>query len=439
MKKPKIITAKEATKLVKSGDNIVIGMAGAEPKEFLKCLHERAGEVSNVKVTNCLPFENAEFFINPMYKSSFSVDSWFYGASLRKAHENGNISFIPNHLHLAGRKRFEHVKPTIFVGTATPPDKHGFMSLSLSNVYEKEAIALADIVILEVSPNFPRTFGDLEVHESQVDYLVEVDYYPPVLPDAEPNEKDLKIGGYIAEKIKDGSTLQLGIGGIPNAVAHALLHKKDLGIHTEMFTTGLMHLVKSGAANGSKKKTHKGKHVCCFALGTQELYEFIDKNPSVQVLNGHYVNDPAIIGQNDHQVSINTTIEIDLTGQCASESIGHKQFSGTGGQTDTAVGAQNSKGGMSFITLYSTANVKNPETGEREEISKIVPFLKPGAAVTLSRADVDYVVTEYGCVSLRGTTVSERVELLISIAHPKFRDGLRAEAKSLGYISSWLS
>ncbi len=434
MKSPKIITVQEAIHVVKSNDNIVLGMAGAEPKEFIKALHQRASEVQNVRVTNCLPFENGEFFINPEYKTSFSVDSWFYGASLRKAHDNGNISFIPNHLHLAGRKRFEHVKPTIFVGTATPPDKHGFLSLSLSNVYEKEAIELADIVILEVSPNFPRTFGDLEVHESHIDYIIHVDYYPPVLPDAEPNEKDIAIGHFIAEKIKNGSTLQLGIGGIPNAVAHALMHKKDLGIHTEMFTTGLMKLVKAGAANGLRKKTHKGKHVCCFALGTQELYDFIDNNPSVQILNGNYVNDPAIIGLNDNQVSINTTIEVDLTGQCASESIGHKQFSGTGGQADTAVGAQNSKGGMSFITLYSTAMVKNQKTGEREEISKIVPFLKPGAIVTLSRADVDHVVTEYGCVSLRGTTVAERVNLLISIAHPKFRDELRAEAIQLGYI-----
>jgi acyl-CoA hydrolase len=434
MKTPKIITAKEATLLVKSNDVIVLGMAGAEPKLFLQILHERADELTGVRVTNCLPFENAEFMINPKYKSSFSVDSWFYGASLRKAHDNGNISFIPNHLHLAGRKRFEHVKPNLFVGTATPPDKHGFMSLSLSNVYEKEAVDLADIVILEVSPYFPRTFGDLEVHMSEVDYIVNVDYYPPVLPDAEPNEKDILIGNFIAEKVKNGATLQLGIGGIPNAVAHALMHKKDLGIHTEMLTTGLMKLVKAGAANGKRKKTHNGKHVCCFALGTQELYDFIDNNPSVQILNGHYVNDPAIIGLNDNQVSINTTIEVDLTGQCASESIGYRQFSGTGGQVDTAVGAQNSKGGMSFITLYSTASVKNPVTGEREEISKIVPFLKPGAAVTLSRADVDHVVTEYGCVSLRGTSVAERVRLLISIAHPKFRDELRAEAVKLGYI-----
>jgi acyl-CoA hydrolase len=434
MKTPKTITVLEALELVKSNDVVVLGMAASEPKEFLKNLHTIADRVKDVKVTNCLPFENAEFFVNPIYKSSFSIDSWFYGASLRKAHDNGNISFIPNHLHLAGRKRFMHVKPNLFIGTATPPDRHGFLSLSLSNVYEKDAISKADIVILEVSPHFPRTFGDLEIHESQIDYLVNVSYYPPELPEIEPNEKDIKIGNLIAEHVKDGSTLQLGIGGIPNAVAHALLNKKDLGIHTEMFTTGLMKLIKAGAANGYKKQINQGKHVCCFALGTAELYDFIDNNPSVMILNGHYVNDPAIIGLNDNQVSINTTIEVDLTGQCASETIGHKQFSGTGGQVDTAVGAQNSKGGMSFIALYSTAMVKDEKTGERKEISKIVPFLKPGAAVTLSRADVDYVVSEYGCVSLRGTNVKERVKLLISIAHPKFREELRLEAIQLGYI-----
>jgi len=434
MKQHKIITVEEALNLVKSNDTIVSGMAGSEPKLFLSRLHEIADRVKDVHVTNCLPFENAEFFVNPAYKSSFSVDSWFYSGSLRKAHKNGNITFIPNHLHLAGRKRFEHVKPHIFIGTATPPDQHGFVSLSLSNVYEKEAAKAADIVILEINPNFPRTFGDLELHINDIDYMIEVDYPAPVLPDAEPNEKDIKIGNYIAEKIKDGSTLQLGIGGIPNAVAHALMDKKDLGIHTEMLTTGFMHLIKAGAVTGKKKQTHIGKHVACFALGTQELYDFIDNNPSVQILNGHYVNDPAVIGLNDNQISINTTIEIDLTGQCASESLGVRQFSGTGGQADTAVGAQNSKGGMSFITLYSTANVKNKETGEREEISKIVPLLKPGAAVSLSRNDVDYVVTEYGCVSLRGTSIHERVQLLISIAHPKFRESLTAEAKKLGLI-----
>ncbi len=434
MKQAKLITVEEALQLVKDNDIIVSAMAGAEPKLFLSKLHTIADRVKGVRVTNCLPFDNSEYFTNEKYAGSFNVDSWFYSGSLRKAHKRGTVTFIPNHLHLAGKKRFEHKKPHIFVGTASPVDKHGFVSLSLSNVYEKEAIELADIVILEVNPNFPRTFGEMNVHVSDIDYLIETNYPVPELADALPNEKDLIIGKYISDRIKDGSTIQLGIGGIPNAVAHALLDKKDLGIHTEMFTTGLMHLVKSGAANGSRKNIQKGKHVCCFALGTRELYDFIDDNPSVAILPGDYVNDPAIIGLNDDQVSINTTIEIDLTGQCASESIGSRQFSGTGGQSDTAVGAQNSKRGKSFITLYSTAMVKNPETGEREEISKIVPTLKPGAAVSLSRNDVDYVVTEYGGVCLRGTTIEERVQLLISIAHPKFRDELLKEARKLGWI-----
>lgn len=435
MKQHKIITVDEALQLIQDDDVIISGMAASEPKLFLSRLHEIADRVKGVHVTNCLPFENAEFFANAAYKSSFSIDGWFFSGGLRKAFKNGNISFIPNHLHLAGRKRFEHQKPTYFIGTATPPDQHGYVSLSLSNVYEKEACQAADIVILEINPNYPRTFGDLELHVNEIDYMIEADYDVPVLPDAEPNEKDLKIGKFIADKIQDGATLQLGIGGIPNAVAHALMDKKDLGIHTEMLTTGFMHLIKAGAVTGKKKKTHVGKHVACFALGTKELYDFIDDNPSVQILNGNYVNDPAVIGENDNQVSINTTIEIDLTGQCASESLGTRQFSGTGGQADTAIGAQNSKGGMSFITLYSTVNARNHETGEREEISKIVPTLKPGAAVSLSRNDVDYVVTEYGCVHLRGTTISERVELLISIAHPKFRDQLREDARKLGYIA----
>lgn len=240
------------------------------------------------------------------------------------------------------------------------------------------------------------------------------------------------IGNYIAEMINDGDCLQLGIGGIPNAVASALVNKKDLGVHTEMLTTGFMKLYQAGAISGKYKKTHQGKMVACFALGTQELYDFIDDNPVVQILDGHYINDPYVIGQNDNQISINSTLEIDLMGQCASESIGVRQFSGTGGQVNTATGAQLSKGGKSFIALYSTAMVRNPETGEREEVSKIVPILKPGAAVTLSRNDVDHVVTEYGVVHLTGTTVPERVELLISIAHPKFREELFNEAVKLG-------
>ncbi len=429
----KKITASEAVKKVKSGMMIVTGLGCAEGRAFLGELHTVADEVSGVTVTNCLPMSDPEF-MKKEYKNSFYVDGWFYSPALRKAHQNGNISFIPNHLHLAGTKRLAHVHTDIYVGACSMPDKHGYVSLSLSNTYEKRVIEEADLVILEINPHMPYTYGDLELHLDEVDYVIEADYYPAELPDVEPNERDIAIGNNIASQINDGDCIQLGIGGIPNAVASALKNKRDLGVHTEMLTTGLMKLAKMGVITNKRKTLHKGKMVCTFAMGSKELYEFIDHNPGVAVLDGAYTNDPHIIGLNDNMVSINTTLEIDLTGQCCSESIGSTQFSGTGGQVDTAVGAQNAKNGRSFIALYSTAMVKNPETGERVETSKIVPQLKQGAVVTLSRNDVNYVVTEYGMVNLKGTNVRERVKLLISIAHPKFRDELLEQAKSLGIL-----
>ena len=432
----KIISVQQALDLVKSGDHIISAMVAAEGRSFLGQLHNLPEHVTDVTVTNCLPLLNADFFTHSEYASKFEINTWFMSAALRKATANGNITFIPNHLHLAGNRRIAVDKPNIFIGVATPPDQHGFVSLSLSNVYEKEAIEAADLVILEINPNFPRTFGDVELHINDVDYVIEVNYPVPELPDAELTDKDRLIGQHIASLINDGDCLQLGIGGIPNAVASALINKKNLGVHTEMLTTGFMKLFKAGAINGKNKKTHQGKMVCCFALGTQELYDFINDNPAVQVLNGNYVNDPYEIAKNDNQVSINSTIEVDLTGQCCSESIGSRQFSGTGGQVDTALGAQLSKNGRSFIALYSTAMVTNPVTGLKEEVSKIVPQLKPGAVVSLSRNDVDYIVTEYGAVRLRGRTVKERAELLISVAHPKFRDQIRQEAITLGLLPS---
>jgi acyl-CoA hydrolase len=431
----KIISVEQALTYIKSGDVIVTGLAATEPKEIMLQLHTIAGRIKDVTVTTCLPMTEAEYFTNEKYRDSFRMDSWFYTSAMRRVQENGAISFIPNHLHSAGIKRLSHKKTNIYIGAASIPDKHGFVSLSLSNVYEKRMIEEADLVILEINPHYPRVFGDVEVHVSQVDYLVETNYEVPVLPDAKASEKDLKIGHLIAEHIHDGSCIQLGIGGIPNAVANSLMDKKELGIHTEMFTTGLMKLIKAGVVTGSRKQINKRKHVAAFALGTRELYDFLDNNPSICMMDGNWTNDPFVIAQNDNQVSINTTIEIDLTGQCASESIGHRQFSGTGGQSDTAVGAQRSKNGRSFIALHSTAFVTNKENGEREEISKIVPFLKPGAVVSLSRNDVDNVVTEYGIANLRGTSIADRVERLIQIAHPKFREELRTTAKELLYIS----
>ena len=431
----KYVSITEALALVKDNDYIVTGLGSAEGREFMTNLHTIADRVKGVMVSNCLPMGAYEFIVNPEYKHSFTTEGWFYTPVLRKAHKNGNISFIPNHLHLASKKRLFYREPDIYVGIASVPDKHGFVSLSLSNTYEMAMIKKAKTVILEVNPNAPRTFGDVQLHVDEIDYLVNVDYPIPEIADAVPNEKDLVIGKYIADMVNDGDCIQLGIGGIPNAVAASLFGKKNLGVHTEMLTSGMVKLAKAGVINGKCKQINQGKMVAAFALGTKELYDFLDDNPSVEILDGAWVNDPYTIMQNDNQVSINTTLEVDITGQCCSESIGSTQFSGTGGQSDTAVGAQKSRNGRSIIALYSTAMVKDPATGERVETSKIVCQLKAGAAVSLSRNDVDYLVTEYGCVSLRGTSIAERAERIISIAHPAFREQLRKEALEIGIIA----
>lgn len=427
----KVITVEEALNKIKSKDNIVTALSAAEPKEILSKLHTIAHNVKDVNVSTCLPLGNYEYFSNLEYSDSFLMEGWFYSPGIRKAHKNGNVSFIPNHLHLSATKRLAHRKPNVFIGTASSIDKHGFISLSLSATYEREMIDNADIVILEVNPNMPRTFGDTIIHISEVDYVIECDYDVPELPILEPSEKDKVIGKYIADLVEDGSTIQLGIGGIPNAVAAELMNKKDLGIHTEMFTDGMVDLYEAGVITGKKKTLLPGKMVATFALGTKKLYDFIDDNPAVSILRGNWVNDPYVIGKNHKMVSINTTLEIDLTGQCCSESIGSTQFSGTGGQADTAIGAQNSVDGKSIIALYSTANVRIPGSDERKRISKIVTRLAHGAAVSLSRNDVDFVVTEYGVAALRGTSIRDRVKMLIDIAHPDFRDELREEAKEL--------
>lgn len=427
----KLITVEEALNKIKTNDNIVSALSAAEPKETLSRLHEVAENVKNVNISTCLPIGDYEYFTNPEYSESFLMEGWFYSPAIRKAHKNGNVSFIPNHLHLSAPKRIFHRKPNVFLGTGSLMDKHGYISLSLSATYEREMIENADIVILEINPNMPRTFGDTIIHVSEVDYIVESNYSVPELPVVEPSEKDKIIGKYIADLVEDGSTIQLGIGGIPNAVAAELMNKKDLGVHTEMLTDGMVDLYKAGVITGKYKTLMPGKMVATFALGTKKLYDFIDDNPAVNIMRGSWVNDPYVIGKNHKMVSINTTLEIDLSGQCCSEAIGHTQFSGTGGQSDTAIGAQISKNGKSIIALYSTANVRVPGTDDRKTISKIVTRLARGAAVSLSRNDVDYVVTEYGVASLRGTSIRERVEDLIGIAHPDFREQLRQEAKEL--------
>ena len=431
--KNKLITVEEAVRFVKSGDDIVTGLGPAVAHGFMSKLHTVAEKVSGVTVNVSLCLNSYDFFADPKYSNSFMAESWFLTPPLRAAMRNGSVSYMPCHLQYCAIKRLKYKPVAIYVGTASMPDEEGYVTLSLSDSHEMRMLKEAAIKILEINPNYPVVYGDHKVHLSEIDYVIEQDYMPPVSPDAPVNEKDEIIGNLIAERINDGDTIQLGIGGIPNAVSNALKDKKNLGVHTELFTTGMMRLMKAGGINNSKKTLNPGKAVAAFIMGTPDLYEFVDKNPEILIRESAYSNNPYVIAQNDNMVSINTSIEVDVTGQCCSESIASRQFSGTGGQTDTAAGAQLAKNGKSFIALYSTAMVKNAQ-GEKEEISKIVSRLKPGAIVSLMRNDLDYLVTEYGIVNVKGLDVFERTEKIISIAHPKFRDDLMREAYEYGII-----
>ncbi|MDR2506201.1 MAG: 4-hydroxybutyrate--acetyl-CoA CoA transferase [Oscillospiraceae bacterium] len=432
--KDKIVTVDQALDMVQSGFNLTTGMAAAEPVAFQTRLHEIAGKVKDVTITSCLQTMEYKYMEPDILAQSFWLDAWFYTPALRRLHGTGRVSFIPNCLHYAGRKRNYAKKTDIFLASASMPDEDGNVRLSCSNVYESVIISQADKVILECSPNIPRIYGDCVVPADKVSHIIMTDNYLPVSPDAPSNEKDGMIGEHIAKLIDDGDTIQVGIGGIPNAVCASIHGKRGLGVHTEMMTTGIMRLMKAGVITNAKKNFNPGKAVFAFAFGTQEMYEYMHENKELYMASGAWVNDPYIVGLNDNMVSINTTIEVDLMGQCCSETIGYKQFSGSGGQTDTAIGAQRAVNGRSIIALYSTANVKNPKTGEREEISKIVPMLKEGATVTLSRNDVDWVVTEYGAVCLRGLDIKSRVRKMISIAHPKYREELERRAYELEYL-----
>jgi len=427
-------TIPQAWELVRSGDSVMTALGAAEPIEMLKSAHTIAANgVKGVDITNCLPMYEYDFIMQPNEDVIFN-SAWFFSGSQRKSARAGaqHISYVPQHLHGAGMRRMyamqQDGRRIVLMASCSPMDEHGFLSLSLSCTYERLLVDNGAVVIVEVNAQMPRTFGDVSLHISEVDALVETDYAPAALPHVPSNENDEKIAAYVAERIEDGSTIQLGIGGIPNALAAGLKGKKHLGIHTEMLTDNMVDLVMCGAVDNSQKTLYRHKTIGTFAMGTKKLYDFINNNPSVMLKNGYWVNDPAVIGQNYKMQSINTALEVDLFGQVASESIGPMQFSGSGGQVDTAVGAQRTKGGHSFICLYSTAMVKD-KNGEREVISKIAPMLKQGSVVTLSRNDVDYVVTEYGIVNLRGRSLKERAERLISIAHPDFRDELKFHVK----------
>ncbi|MFD3156801.1 acetyl-CoA hydrolase/transferase family protein [Haloimpatiens sp. FM7330] len=429
--KDKVKSVEELLKLIRDNDVIFVAQAGAEPMPLLEKLHllKKYG-TKNVELQNCLPIGNYEFTNNPIYKENIFVNSWFFTSALRKAQRNGNATFTPQHAHIAVWKKLSAIqgRRKIVFCTCSPMDKHGYLSLSISNIYEKELIDNGALIFCEVNPNYPRTFGDNLINVKDVEVIVESNRKVPEINLAPYTEVDRKIGRYIADLVEDGSTIQLGVGNIPNAVAAELRSKKHLGIHTEMFTESMVDLIECGAVDNSQKGFFNERSVCAFAFGNKKLYDFLDDNPSVLFKSGSWVNDPYVIGHNNKFVSINASLEIDLTGQCCSESIGSIQYTGTGGQADTVIGSQKSKGGKSIIAMHSTTEIKDKD-GSRKTISKISPFLKQGSIVSLSRNDVDYVVTENGVAWLRGLSVKDRVEALINIAHPDFRDKLRFEAK----------
>lgn len=431
----KTITISEALALVKDNYKIAVGDATVEPQGFMSNLHTILDRPRGLSIWTCLTMRSYPFLEDPKYGNNIKINSLFFSGPMRAAQSVLNtVSYVPTHLRKTAIAICAGGDPDLFVGTCTPPNKDGKISLGLSNIYDREVLRRAKTVIMEVNPRMPFTYGDAIIDESEVDYFVPVDF--PMVQDktAPINEKDRTIGSYISEFIKDGDNLQIGIGSIPNSVVQFLETKKDLGIHTELLGDGVAELAKKGIINGSKKTLHPGKIVTSIILGTDKVYEFANNNPDVLVMDCSYCNAYDTLAKNDNQVSINTTLEVDLTGQCCSESLGSKQYSGTGGQMDTAIGAQMSKGGRAFIALYSTANVRTGNGDERVEISRIVPQLKPGATVSLSRNDLQYLVSEYGVVNLRGLGVADRAKAIISIAHPKFRDELTQKAKALGLI-----
>ena len=392
-----------------------------EPSLFLSQLHTIAPRVENVLVRHAGVIRNYPFVPDPAMKGRIVPVTGFTDDYTRSVHDLKLARFVPSHLHNGFGRSGRADKLDVLVCMASPMDDNGCFRLSLSVTSEMEALAAAKMVILEVNPHLPITNGDNAVHISDVDFLYESSDPLITLPDAEPGEIDMKIGGYVAGLVPDGATIQLGIGNIPNAVAKFFMEKNDLGVHTEMITSSMAHLAKAGVINGKKKTLHRGKMIGNFALGSQELYDYMHENPSVWLMPGRYTNDPFVIAQNNDMISINAALQIDMVGQICSESIGTMQYSGSGGALDFAMGANHSKGGKSIIAVRSTV--------KRGTMSTIQPILTPGSIVTIGRNDIDYIVTEYGIARMKGASIAERVHALIEIAHPDFRDELRDGAE----------
>ena len=423
----KLVSAEEAVSHIKSGDNIVVQPGCAAPMQIIKAMVKRKDELEDVKLYHILIIGDLPY-TEPGMEKHFKHKAFFMGANTRNAINQGRAEFIPTFLsEVPLLFKNGHIKPDVALIHLSLPDEHGFCSYGVDVGTIKTPAEISNIIIAQINSEMPRTLGDSFIHINKIDYLIEHNEPIKELHQIDPNaKKELlevydKIGINISEMIEDGSTLQMGIGAIPGAVMKYLSNKRDLGIHTEMFSDGIIDLVESGIINGEKKTLHHGKIIAGFVLGTKRLYDFIDNNPIIEFHPQEYVNDPFVIAKNNKMIAINSAIEIDLTGQVCADSMGTKFYSGIGGQVDFIRGAALSDGGKGIIAL--------PSLTKDRKISRIVPVLKTGAGVVTSRADVHYVVTEYGVALLFGKSIQERAKELINIAHPKFRDELTQFAK----------
>jgi acyl-CoA hydrolase len=419
-------TPEEAVGLLRNGDFIIVPTGVGEPPALLTALSEQRRRFCDVKVAQILALRKYGY-IDPETVENVRHIAFFYGGATRSGGQEGWIDFLPNYFsEIPAMILRKQIPADVVFSMASPMDENGNFSLSLGADYTMAALSVARAIVLEVNPNVPFTSGNCLVHVSQVSALVERE--EPLLEVGLPKIGPVQeaIGKYVADMIDDGSTLQIGYGGIPDAVVMQLTHKHDLGIHTEMIGDGILTLLEAGAVTNRKKNYLPGKMVATFALGSQKLYRFMHRNPMLEMHPVDYTNDPMLAGRNDNLVAINATLQIDLLGQCGSESLGARPYSGTGGQADFVRAANRSQGGKAFIVL--------PSTAKNDSISRIVPALSAGTHVTTSKNDINYVVTEFGVAQLRGKSAKQRAEALIAIAHPDFRGELSASARKLNLL-----
>lgn len=419
--KSKLMGAAETVRMIRSGDRVYYGGNAAIPQALVNALAERKDELDSVQLNHVLLL-GEDPLSEPGMEGHFRHNSLFVGPADREAVNDGRADYVPIFLYMIPRLFTERIVPLdISMVMVSPPDEHGFMSLGVETLASKAACQSSKLVIAQVNDKMPRVLGDSFIHVNRVQAIVETSEPLPTLHTKPATEIETTIGKYIAELIEPGMTIQMGIGGIPDAVYAALDGPLELGIHTEMMSDGAMQAIERGLVTGTQKTLHPGKVIITFALGSEVLYEFLDNNPLIEAHPVDYVNDPFVISQHDNLAAINSAIEVDLTGQICSDSIGAYIYSGFGGQVDFIRGAARSKGGKPIIAI--------PSTAKSGTMSRIVPFLKQGAGVVTSRADVHYVVTEYGVANLFGKNLLERVEALIGIAHPDFYEELERAAK----------